>query len=69
MDADEGENGKYTLVGSQTIESGWFNNPIDEYGDISKLKQNHDFYGWALSNSLNAEILVNIDKSINIWNT
>ena len=69
MDADEGENGKYTLVGSQTIESGWFNNPIDEYGDISRLKQNHDFYGWALSNSLEAEILVNVDKSINRWNT
>ena len=69
MDADSGENGTYTLVGSQTIESGWFADPITEYGDISKLKPNHDFYGWALSNSLDADIIINIDRSINNWST
>ena len=69
MDEDEGINGTYTLVGSQTIKSGWFENPVDVYGDISKLKQNHDFYGWATTNSSTASILVNIDKSINTWNS
>ena len=42
MDADEGENGTYTLIGSQTIESGWFSDPIVAYGDISRQKPNHD---------------------------
>lgn len=69
MNEDEGENGIYTLIGSQTIESGWFANPIDLYlaGDIEKLKPNHDFKGWATTNSLNATLLVNVDKSINNW--
>ena len=70
MDSDEGENGRYTLVGSQTIESGWFKNPIDEYGTtFMKYKPNNDFYGWAKTNSLTADIIVNIDKSINKWDT
>lgn len=69
MDADSGESGTYTLVGSQTIESGWFADPIVEYGDISKLKPNHDFYGWATSNSLDADIIINIDHSIDKWDT
>jgi hypothetical protein len=54
MDADEGNGGTYTLIGSQTIESGWFNDPWLEYGDISDLKPNHDFRGWAYTNSLTA---------------
>ena len=70
MDADEGESGRYTLVGSQTIESGWFKNPIDEYGTtFMKYKPNNDFYGWAKENSLTADIVVNIDKSVNKWDT
>lgn len=70
MDDDEGENGKYTLIGSQTIESGWFDNPIDLYlaTNIEKAKPNHDFEGWALTNSLSASLIVNRDKSINNWN-
>ena len=64
MDADEGENGTYTLIGSQTIESGWFDDPIAKYGDISKQKPNHDFYGWATSNSLDAPLLASIDGTI-----
>jgi hypothetical protein len=68
MDADEGETGRYTLVGSQTIESGWFANPIDKYGtSFMKYKPNNDFYGWAKKNSLTADIIVNIDKSIDKW--
>ena len=67
MDADEGEDGLYTLVGSQTIKEGWFANPVDTYGDISKLKPNHDFYGWALKNSLEADIIVNLNKTIDKW--
>lgn len=71
MDNDEGETGKYTLLGSMTLGEGetWFRNPIDEWGDVSKYKPNHDFYGWALTNSINADILVNIDKSIDKWDT
>jgi hypothetical protein len=38
MDEDEGNDGKYTLIGSQTITSGWFKNPITEYGNISDKK-------------------------------
>lgn len=69
MEADEGESGRYTLVGSQTITSGWFKNPIDEYGTtFMKHKPNNDFYGWAKQNSLSADIIVNIDKTINKWN-
>lgn len=68
MDADEGNDGTYQLVGSQTIESGWFENPITKYGDISKLKPNHDFYGWAKTNKLDAEIIVSLDGTINTWN-
>lgn len=68
MDADEGENGTYTLIGSQTIESGWFDDPIAKYGDISKQKPNHDFHGWATSNSLNAPLLASIDGTIT-WMT
>ena len=68
METDEGETGRYTLVGSQTITEGWFKNPIDEYGTtFMKHKPNNDFYGWAKKNSLNADIIVNIDKSINKW--
>ena len=33
-----------------------------------KYKPNNDFYGWAKKNSLDADIIVNIDKSINKWN-
>ena len=61
MDADEGENGTYTLIGSQTIESGWFSDPIVAYGDISRQKPNHDFKGWAASNNLTAPLLVSLD--------
>ena len=69
MEADSGEDGRYTLVGSQTITEGWFKNPIDEYGTtFMKYKPNNDFYGWAKKNSLDADIIVNIDKSINKWN-
>ena len=66
MEADEGENGLYTLIGSQTIESGWFSDPIAAYGDISRQKPNHDFKGWAASNALNASLLASIDGTI-IW--
>ena len=65
-------NSTYILVGSQTIESGWFSDPIVEYGDISRLKQNHDFYGWGSRNERGTNdenILINLDKSINKWNT
>ena len=34
-----------------------------------KYKPNNDFYGWAKTNSLTADIIVNIDKSIDKWNT
>ena len=61
MDADEGENGTYTLIGSQTIESGWFSDPIALYGDISRQKPNHDFHGWAATNSLSATLLASLD--------
>jgi hypothetical protein len=63
MDADEGENGTYTLIGSQTIESGWFSDPIALYGDISRQKPNHDFHGWAATNSLSATLLATLDGS------
>lgn len=71
MDDEEGNDGRYTLIGSMTLASGetWFKNPIDVYGDVSKYKSNHDFYGWALTNSASADIIVNIDKSINTWNS
>jgi hypothetical protein len=70
MEADEGEEGRYTLIGSQTIKDGWFKNPIDEYGiNVHKtVKPNNDFAGWAASNSLSADLIVNIDKTINKWN-
>ena len=61
MDADEGENGLYTLIGSQTIESGWFSDPIAAYGDISRQKPNHDFKGWAATNNLDAILLASLD--------
>jgi hypothetical protein len=73
MDADEGENGAYQVVGSQTIDGDtktWFDDPITLYGDISRMKQNHDFYGWGIANSFgenNANVLVNLDRSINKW--
>ena len=71
MEADEGTNGVYTFIGSQTIESGWFTNPIDLYAanKIEQAKPNHDFIGWAATNSLSAELIVNVDKSINKWAT
>ena len=74
MDADEGENGTYHLIGSQTIDSGWFENPIDLYtaSEIEKLKPNHDFYGWAVVNSRginDSNILCNRDKTIDICNS
>ena len=45
----------------------------DDYGLIVqnefnyKLKPNHDFYGWALKNSLEADIIVNLNKTIDKW--
>jgi len=36
------------------------------YGDISKKKPNHDFHGWAESNSLNAPLLASLDGTT-IW--
>lgn len=69
MDADEGIDGGYKIIGEQTIKDGWFINPIDLYGDISREKANHDFYGWAKDNSSSAPILVNLDRSIDDWGT
>ena len=70
MDKDEGNDGRYQLIGSMTLKDGetWFADPIDAFGDVSEKKPNHDFYGWALTNSASADILINIDKSINKWN-
>lgn len=70
MDEDEGNDGRYTLIGSMTLNEGesWFRDPIDMFGNVSDKKPNHDFYGWALTNSASADILINIDKSINKWN-
>lgn len=70
MDKDEGNDGRYQLIGSMTLKDGetWFADPIDAFGDVSEKKPNHDFYGWALTNSAKADILINIDKSINKWN-
>ena len=70
MDEDEGNDGHYQLIGSMTLKDGetWFADPIDAFGDVSEKKPNHDFYGWALTNSASADILINIDKSINKWN-
>lgn len=69
MDEDEGNDGRYQLIGSMTLKDGetWFADPINAFGDVSEKKPNHDFYGWALTNSANADILINIDKSINKW--
>lgn len=71
MDEDEGNDGRYQLIGSMTLDlekkETWFKDPIDAFGDISEKKPNHDFKGWALTNSANAEILINIDKSTNVW--
>ena len=69
MDKDEGNDGRYQLIGSMTLKDGetWFADPIDAFGDVSEKKPNHDFYGWALTNSASADILINIDKSINKW--
>ena len=70
MDEDKGNDGRYQLIGSMTLKDGetWFADPIDAFGDVSEKKPNHDFYGWALTNSASADILINIDKSINKWN-
>ena len=65
MDENEGNDGRYTLVGSQTITEGWFRNPIAEYGDISAMKPNHDFQGWALTNALDAELVMSMEQPEN----
>ena len=64
MDADEGENGTYTIVAQQSIREGWFNRPEDLTVQIKKVKPNNDFEGWALTNKLDAEIIYSstIDK-------
>lgn len=69
MNEDEGNDGRYTLIGSMTLKDGetWFADPIDAFGDVSDKKPNHDFYGWALTNSTSADIIINIDKSTNTW--
>lgn len=71
MDKDEGNDGRYQLIGSMTLKDGetWFADPIDAFGDVSEKKPNHDFYGWALTNSASADILINIDKSTNTWSS
>lgn len=65
MDEDEGNNGTYTEVASQSIRSGWFEDPIALYRDIKDVlntaKPNHDFLGWAATNSLSATLLASID--------
>ena len=68
MDADEGENGTYKEIGSQTIDGEtvtWFSDPIQLYGDISRQKQNHDFKGWATNNSVeHPNYLAKLDGSM-----
>ena len=61
MAEDEGNDGLYTEIGSQTIEYSadtFFVDPNTLYlkTDIEKAKQNHDFIGWAATNSISATI-------------
>lgn len=72
MDEDKGEDGRYSLIGSMTLKDDetWFPNPIDTFKvkDITDKKPNHDFLGWALTNDPDADLLVNVDKTIDKWN-
>ena len=63
---DDDNSRLYTTIGIQTIKSDWFVNPIEAYGDISEVKPNYDFYGWA-TDQAGENILANLDGSINNW--
>lgn len=41
MDEDEGNDGRYQLIGSMTLKEGetWFADPIDAFGDVSEKSQ------------------------------